>query len=45
MNYEKFENQKLELNKQNHNIYDIAKQVVETHKKNLKEKHSRIKIV
>ena len=45
MNYEKFENQKLELNKEEHNVYDIVKQVVETHKKNLKEKNRRIKIV
>ncbi len=44
MNYEKFENQKLELNMQPHNISELVKQVVETHKKNLKERKQRIKI-
>jgi len=45
MNYEKFENQKLDLNKQKYNVYEIIKQVVETHKKNLKINNQRIKIV
>jgi len=45
MNYEKFENQKLDINKKEHNISDIIKQVVETHKKRLKETRQRIKIV
>ena len=44
MNYEKFENQKLELELNEYNISDLVKQVVETHKKNLKEKKQRIKI-
>ena len=44
MNYEKFENQKLELELSEHNISDLVKQVVETHKKNLKERKQRIKI-
>jgi len=45
MNYEKFENQKLDLKKENLNISELVKQVVETHKKNLKEKKRRIKVV
>lgn len=44
MNYEKFENQKIELDLKEHNISDAIKQVVETHKKNLKERKQRIKI-
>jgi len=44
MNYEKFENQKLELDLKKHNVSDSIKQIVETHKKNLKEKKQRIKI-
>jgi hypothetical protein len=44
MNYEKFENQKLELDKKKYVIYDIVKQIVETHKKNLKINQQRIKI-
>jgi K+-sensing histidine kinase KdpD len=44
MNYEKFENQKLDLIKDNYNVSEIVKEVVETHKKNLKEKSQRIKI-
>ena len=44
MNYEKFENQKLDLDKQENNISELVKQVVETHKKNLKESKQRIKI-
>jgi len=44
MNYERFENQKLELNKQKYNVADIIKEVVETHKNNLKENKQRIKI-
>jgi signal transduction histidine kinase len=44
MNYEKFENQKLELDLKEYNISDLVKQVTETHKKNLKENKQRIKI-
>ena len=44
MNYERFENQKLETKKQEYNISDIVKEVVETHKRNLKENKQRIKI-
>ncbi len=44
MNYERFENQKLDLNLKDHNISDLIKQVVETHKKNLKENKQRIKV-
>ncbi len=44
MNYEKFENQKLELNKKDYNLSDLVKQVVETHKRNLKENKQRTKI-
>ena len=44
MNYEKFENQKLEINKQDYNISELIKEVVETHKKNLRERKQRIKI-
>ena len=45
MNYEKFENQKLELELNKYIISDLVKQVSETHKKNLKENKQRIKIV
>jgi len=44
MNYERFENQKLELNKKKYNVSEIIKQVVETHKKNLKINNQRIKV-
>jgi hypothetical protein len=44
MNYEKFENQKLELNLEKYNISELIKQVVETHKKNLKETKQRVKV-
>ncbi len=45
MTYEKFENQKLELDKKEYIVSEIVKQVVETHKKMLKEKSQKIKIV
>ncbi len=45
MNYEKFENQKLEAEKKQENIFEITKQVVETHKKNLKQNNQIIKII
>jgi len=44
MNYEKFENQKLELNLEKNNISELIKQVVETHKKSIKETKQRVKI-
>lgn len=44
MDYEKFDNKKLEANLQEENVSDILKLVVETHKKRLKENHQRIKI-
>jgi len=44
MEYEKFENKKLEITQSEENIGDILKIVVETHKKRLKENHQRIKI-
>ena len=44
MEYEKFENKKLELEESEENIGDVLKLVVETHKKRLKENHQRIKI-
>ena len=44
MNYEKFENSKLELNLKKQNIFEIVKQVVETHKKNLQLTNQKIKI-
>jgi K+-sensing histidine kinase KdpD len=44
MNYERFENQKLEIKKEEYNVSDIIKEVVETHKRNLKENKQRIKI-
>jgi hypothetical protein len=44
MNYEKFENQKLELELKEYNISELIKQVTETHKKSLKENKQRIKI-
>ncbi len=44
MNYEKFENQKLEIDKKEYIVADIIKEVVETHKRNLKETKQRIKI-
>jgi len=44
MEYEQFDNKKLNLNKDYFNIYDILKWIVETHKKSLKEKKQKIKI-
>jgi hypothetical protein len=44
MNYERFENQKLEIVKKAYIVSDIIKEVVETHKRNLKENNQRIKI-
>jgi hypothetical protein len=44
MNYEKFENQKLELELEEQNISELIKQVVETHKKNLKENKQTVKV-
>jgi K+-sensing histidine kinase KdpD len=44
MNYERFENQKLEINKQDYILADVIKEVVETHKRNLKENKQRIKV-
>jgi len=44
MNYERFENQKLELELENKVLWDLIKEVVETHKKNLKENKQRIKV-
>lgn len=44
MNYERFENQKLELNLENKVLWDLIKEVVETHKKNLKENKQRVKV-
>lgn len=44
MTYEKFENQKLELQLEKYNVSDIIKQVVETNKKNLKEHKQRVKV-
>jgi len=44
MKFEQFENTSLVLNKTNTNIADTLKQVVETHKKRLKETKQRIKI-
>ena len=44
MNYERFENQKLETDFKDKNIWDLIKEVVETNKKNLKENKQRIKV-
>jgi len=44
MKFEKFENQKLELDTNMQDIWEITKQVVETHKKTLKENKQRVKI-
>jgi len=44
MKFEQFENTSLVLNETNTNIADTLKQVVETHKKRLKETHQRIKV-
>jgi len=44
MEYEKLEREKLELHRENVNIYDIITTVVETHKKRLKENKQRIKV-
>jgi len=44
MTYEKFENQKLELDLKEYVIWDIVKELVETHKKRLKETKQRIKV-
>jgi len=45
MNYEKFENEALEINTEKQNISNIVKEITETHKKNLKQSNQRIKIV
>lgn len=45
MEYEKFESRELVLEKTEENISEIIKEVVETHKKRLKETKQRIKIV
>jgi K+-sensing histidine kinase KdpD len=44
MNYERFENQKIKAELKNQNIYELVKQIVETHKKNLKQTNQKIKI-
>lgn len=44
MDYEKLEREKLELELTDVNIYDLITQVVETHKKRLKENKQRIKV-
>jgi signal transduction histidine kinase len=44
MEYEKLEREKLELHPTQENIYDLVTQVVETHKKRLKENKQRIKV-
>ena len=44
MKYEQFENTDLSLKKEENNIYNILKSVVETHKNKLKENNQKIKI-
>ncbi len=44
MKYEQFENTSLEIDLKNKNVGNILKEIVETHKKKLKETHQRIKI-
>ncbi len=44
MEYEKLEREKLELHTSDSNVYDLITQVVETHKKRLKENKQRIKV-
>ena len=44
MEYEKLEREKLDLNPSDTNTYDLITQVVETHKKRLKENKQRIKV-
>lgn len=44
MEHEKLERERLELHKEPENIYDIIIQIVETHKKRLKENKQRIKV-
>ena len=44
MEFEKYENNALKLKKQRKNLYEIIKNVVETHKKRLKENNQKIKI-
>jgi signal transduction histidine kinase len=44
MEYEKDERKEISLDKKNTNIADIVKQLVETHKKRLKENKQRIKV-
>jgi K+-sensing histidine kinase KdpD len=44
MEYEKLEREKLELHTSHSNVYDLITQVVETHKKRLKENKQRIKV-
>ena len=45
MDYEKFESENLKLELKIKNISDIIKEIVETHKKRLKENKQRVKIV
>jgi len=44
MDYEKFENKELKLNLKEVNISTVIKQLVETHKKRLKENKQKIKV-
>ncbi len=44
MEHEKLERERLELHKEPENIYDTITQIVETHKKRLKENKQRIKV-
>lgn len=44
MEHEKLERERLDLHKEELNIYDIITQIVETHKKRLKENKQRIKV-
>jgi hypothetical protein len=45
MDYEKFENKELVLNLSKENISELTKNVVETHKKVLKENKQMIRVV
>ena len=45
MEYEKFENKKLDIITQEINIFELSKEIVETHKKRLKTNKQRVKIV
>jgi len=44
MEHEKLERERLEIHKEPENVYDIITQIVETHKKRLKENKQRIKV-